>query len=71
MFERTLNGRVLAFQATGNHITDAETGTTWTILGTGAHGPLAGTHLVPVVHGQYFWFAWAVFRPATRVYQPH
>jgi uncharacterized protein DUF3179 len=71
VFERTVNGRVLAFQVRGNRITDAETGTTWTILGTGAHGPLAGTHLVPVLHGQYFWFAWAVFRPATRVYQPH
>jgi hypothetical protein len=30
----------------------------------------AGSRLEPVVHGNHFWFAWAVFQPDTRVYTP-
>ena len=70
VFERTVNGKVLTFAAAGGRITDAQTGSTWTIVGTATAGPLAGAHLVPVVHGQHFWFAWAVFRPKTRIYAP-
>ena len=32
-------------------------------------GELKGTHLDPVQHGNHFWFAWAVFRPDTKVIQ--
>ncbi len=70
VFERTVGGKVLTFAVAGGRITDAQTGSTWTILGTAIAGPLAGAHLVPVVHGQHFWFAWAVFRPKTRIYAP-
>jgi hypothetical protein len=70
VFERTVGGKVLTFSATASRITDAQTGSVWTILGTAITGPMAGTHLVPVVHGQHFWFAWAVFRPKTRIYAP-
>jgi Protein of unknown function (DUF3179) len=70
VFERTVNGKVLTFAGAGGRITDAQTGSTWTIVGTATSGPLAGAHLVPVVHGQHFWFAWAVFRPKTRIYAP-
>ncbi len=28
---------------------------------------LAGKHLTPVVHGNHFWFAWAAFKPGTRI----
>jgi Protein of unknown function (DUF3179) len=70
VFERTVGGKVLTFAAAGGRITDAQTGSAWTILGTATAGPLAGTRLVPVVHGQHFWFAWAVFRPKTRIYAP-
>jgi len=70
VFDRTVGERVLTFAATGGRISDVQTGSVWTILGTAITGPLAGTHLVPVVHGQHFWFAWAVFRPKTRVYAP-
>ncbi len=70
VFERAAGGKVLTFAVAGGRITDAQSGSAWTILGTAISGPLAGTHLVPVVHGQHFWFAWAVFRPKTRVYAP-
>jgi hypothetical protein len=70
VFERAVGGNVLTFAVAGGRIIDAQTGSTWTVLGTAITGPMARTHLVPVVHGQHFWFAWAVFRPKTRVYAP-
>jgi len=71
VFERTVNGKTLTFAWAGGRISDAQTGSAWNILGAAVAGPLTGTRLVPVVHGQQFWFSWAVFRPKTRVYQPH
>lgn len=68
VFERTVNGHVLTFHSTGDRITDVQTGSTWTILGTALAGPLRGTHLTRIVSGQHFWFAWAVFKPHTRIY---
>ena len=81
VFESTLNGQTLTFSpaASGNaaangaalrdgEFTDAETGTTWNILGQATAGPLAGQRLTPVVHGAHFWFAWAAFRPETTIY---
>ncbi|HVI85498.1 MAG TPA: DUF3179 domain-containing protein [bacterium] len=70
VFERTVGGKVLTFAVAGGRIADAQTGSTWTILGTAIAGPLSGARLVPVVHGQHFWFAWAVFQPKTRIYTP-
>lgn len=69
-FRRTLDGRVLTFEVSGDRFRDRETGSTWTITGRSAAGPLAGAQLEPVVHGNHFWFAWAVFKPETRVWQP-
>ena len=70
VFDRTVNGKPLTFTWTGGRISDLQTGSVWSILGTAVTGPLRGAGLTPVVHGQHFWFAWAVFRPMTRVYQP-
>jgi hypothetical protein len=70
VFERTLAGRVLTFRLADGRFTDAQTGSTWTVLGTATAGPLAGQRLAPVVHGQHFWFSWAVFKPQTRIYRP-
>jgi hypothetical protein len=70
VFERSAGGRALTFVVAGARIQDAQTSSTWTILGTAIAGPLAGARLVPVVHGQHFWFAWAAFRPKTRIYAP-
>ena len=37
------------------------------MLGRAVGGPLAGAQLTPLVSGNHFWFAWAVFQPETRV----
>jgi hypothetical protein len=68
VFERRVDGRVLTFKIISDLIVDTQTGSGWNILGQATTGPLKGRHLTPVVNGQHFWFAWAVFRPKTRVY---
>lgn len=70
VYRRTLDGQDLTFMFDGTHIVDKETGSGWDILGQATDGKLAGKTLTPVVAANSFWFAWAVFRPDTRVYQP-
>ncbi|MGE0161293.1 MAG: DUF3179 domain-containing protein [Gemmatimonadales bacterium] len=47
---------------------DRETGSTWEFSGRAISGPLQGTQLEEVAHGNHFWFAWGVFRPETRIF---
>ena len=70
VFERTLEGKVLTLKASGVRIIDAQTGSTWNILGAATAGPLAGKRLTPLVNGNHFWFSWVVFKPKTRIYKP-
>ncbi len=68
VFRRDVNGRRLSFQPAGDgRFRDSETGSTWDILGRAVAGPLAGTQLDAVQHGNHFWFAWAAFVPDTRI----
>jgi hypothetical protein len=69
VFSPQLDGRQLTFRTAGSDFVDGETGSRWNVLGRAVSGPLAGRRLDPVVHGDDFWFAWAAFRPATRVYR--
>ena len=65
---REVDGRVLTFSADGNGtLRDDQTGTTWDRFGRAKSGELAGTELDPVIHGDHFWFAWASFKPDTRL----
>ncbi len=67
-FDPVVDGRALTFSPVGDEdFTDAQTGSTWTVLGHATAGPLAGTQLKPVSHLDTFWFAWAAFRPETRI----
>ena len=59
----------LTFVAHDGVIKDEQTGSVWDILGRAVEGRLAGERLTPVLHGNHFWFAWAVFKPDTIVYQ--
>jgi hypothetical protein len=68
VFDPSLNGQKLTFTKVDNRIVDDQTGSTWNILGQAVEGPLAGEELTPIVHGDYFWFAWAIFQPDTEVY---
>ncbi len=69
VFEPRAGGRALRFAAAAGTIRDRETSSRWNVLGQATDGPFAGQQLAPVVHGNHFWFAWSVFKPATRVYQ--
>jgi Protein of unknown function (DUF3179) len=69
-FERRVSGRVLTFSWRTDHVVDDETGSTWDILGRATGGPLSGSRLSPLVSGNHFWFAWAVFKPDTRIWAP-
>ncbi len=61
------DGTELTFSADGDNFVDAETGTTWNIVGQAIDGPLAGEQLTAVSHLDTFWFAWATYRPETVV----
>jgi len=69
VFKSLLGDRLLSFHASGNRFIDAETGSSWDLLGRAVSGPLAGEHLEAIVHGDHFWFAWAAFKPSTRIYK--
>ena len=68
IFSRELDGQTLTFEWNGDTFTDAETGSSWNILGQATAGELAGSQLEPVVHDNTLWFAWAAFKPGTRIY---
>jgi hypothetical protein len=68
VFDRRIGGRVLTFEPAGEgRYQERETGSEFDILGRGLTGPLRGTRLQPIPHGNHFWFAWGVFKPSTRV----
>ncbi len=68
-FDRRVGGDVLTFTSLGDDtFTDAETGTTWSLLGQAIDGPLMGEQLQTVLHRNEFWFAWASFFPDAPVY---
>jgi hypothetical protein len=71
VFEPVIDGRELTFarvDVEDGRIQDLETGSTWSIAGVATEGPLAGSRLEPVVHGDHFWFAWAAFSPETTIW---
>ncbi len=69
VFDSHLDDQKLSFSVNDGKIVDEQTESTWDILGNAVEGPLTGKSLTPVVHGSHFWFAWAVFKPDTIVYQ--
>ncbi|MEX2152723.1 MAG: DUF3179 domain-containing protein [Gemmatimonadaceae bacterium] len=68
-FDRRIQGRTLTFEWKDGVFRDTQTGSTWTLSGRAVKGPLLGTRLTALPAGDYFWFAWAVFRPDTRVWR--
>ncbi len=69
IFSRELDGRVLTFVQQNGLLVDAETGSSWNLLGQAVAGELQGQTLVPLVHDNTLWFAWAAFKPETRIYE--
>jgi Protein of unknown function (DUF3179) len=68
VFDPRVDGRWLTFEARADNFIDRETGSTWNILGLAMEGALKGKQLTPIVHGDFFWFAWAAFRPDSKIY---
>jgi hypothetical protein len=69
VFDRRVDGRTLSFEFEDGLIRDAETGSVWDVTGQAISGPLAGRSLQPIVHGNYFSFAWFAFQPGSQVYR--
>ncbi len=69
LYDRTLNDRVLTFSlnADGQPVDD-QTGSVWNVFGTAVEGELAGSQLRQHLAFPHFWFAWAAFRPDTRIW---
>ena len=70
-FEGRAKGKVLRFQAANDAASalfDVDTHSTWDAYGLCVSGPLKGTQLKSLILIPEFWFAWAQFRPATRVF---
>ena len=69
VFDPNVDGRKLTFRAEGDGFVDNETGSVWDIVGRAVEGPLEGSRLEPIVHGNHFWFAWGAFKPDTLIYR--
>jgi hypothetical protein len=68
VFDPRWDGQLLTFGPDGHgQFLDDQTGSTWNMLGQAIAGPAQGAHLSPVEHVDTFWFAWAAFRPGTRL----
>lgn len=71
VFSRRVEGQVLTFHAVPGAplARDATTGSSWSMAGRAVDGPSAGHRLTAIPHvNKLFWFSWAVFKPATRVW---
>jgi hypothetical protein len=68
VFSRNLGDRELSFSWNGDAFVDDQTGSLWDLSGRAVTGELAGSALRPLVHDNTLWFAWAAFKPETRLY---
>ncbi|MHC4640434.1 MAG: DUF3179 domain-containing protein [Planctomycetota bacterium] len=68
VFRRKLGGQLLTFSKKDETFVDDQTQSIWDITGRAIKGELKGSILSPVVHGDYFAFAWLVFKPETNIY---
>jgi hypothetical protein len=65
------DGKTLDFEPAGEgRMRDTESGSTWNLDGLATDGPMTGAQLEPIPNDQPFWFAWAIFRPDTTIWQP-
>ena len=68
VFLPEVDGASLTFSADGaGTFIDAETGSSWNLLGEAVEGELAGARLDALIHVDTFWFAWSTFRPDTEI----
>lgn len=69
VFDRRVDGRTLRFRYLGDgRFEDTDTESVWTVTGRAIEGPLEGTQLDRISHGDYFAFSWFAFRPEATLY---
>ena len=70
VFDPVQNGQTLIFIYNSKNITfmDKQTGSQWNIEGKSIQGPLKGKQLLRFPFDEGFWFEWATFHPATKIY---
>ena len=68
VFSPILDEQTLKFQ---KGFVDEQTQSTWDVTGKAIDGELKGKQLKRLVHGDYFAFAWLVFKPETDIYLDH
>ena len=69
LYRRDLDGQILTFSVdAAGTIRDDQTGSAWNVFGTAVEGALLGSQLRQELAFPHFWFAWAAFRPETRIY---
>ena len=69
VYNRNVDETVLTFRWDGAHFRDIETNSKWALTGQAIEGTLQGRQLEPISHDNTLWFAWAAFKPETRIYQ--
>ena len=69
VFLPEIDGRKLTFIYDKNEFTDEQTKSRWNIFGQATDGELKGKQLRQIRSGDYFAFAWLVFKPQTEIYK--
>ena len=69
VYNRNVDETVLTFRWDGANFRDIETTSKWALTGQAIEGTLQGRQLEPISHDNTLWFAWAAFKPETRIYQ--
>ena len=69
IFSRVVDGKTLTFSYRNLKVVDDQTNSVWSINGKAVDGLLKGKQLNKMLHGDYFSFAWFVFRPTTEIYK--
>ena len=69
VFIPEVDGKKLNFSFAEGEFIDDKTKSKWNVFGQATDGKLKGKQLKQIQHGDYFAFAWLIFRPKTKVYK--
>ncbi len=69
VFIPEVDGQKLTFVYTDNEFVDEQTKSRWNVFGQATEGKLKGKQLKQIGHGDYFAFAWLVFKPKTEIFK--
>ena len=69
LYNRSLAGQTLTFRVEDGLVRDEQTNSIWNIFGQAVEGELANRQLQQELAYPHFWFAWAAFKPETKIYK--